>query len=75
MTHPQFHRTLVRVIAVQKDGVWLCVPGWDSSVSVLLPLKGKFSPGQSFFAEVNLGVESPRDLQFRIFELDESVTK
>jgi hypothetical protein len=75
-------RTLVRVTGIQKDGVWLCIPGWNSDVSVLRP-PSIFAPklahfvpvisvGQRFFAQVNVGADDPDDLRFEDFEFVES---
>jgi hypothetical protein len=74
-------RTLVRVTGVQKDGVWLCVPFWNSDVSVLRPVSifasslAHFVPvieiGQRFYAMVNTGTDEPDDLRFESFEFAE----
>lgn len=74
----KLYRTLVRVTGIQDDGVWLCVPGWNSAVSVLRPYSvilsntyGVFAIGQRFFAKVNLGADEPDELLFSDFEYDE----
>jgi hypothetical protein len=74
----ELHRTLVRVVGIDEDGVWLFVPGWNSSVAVLRPvmvilrdIEGVFIPGHRFFAMVNIGAESADDLQFSDFKFAE----
>ena len=71
-------RTLVRVVGIQKDGIWLCIPGWNSDIAVLRPVSlfaaslAYFSPtievGQRFFAMVNVGTDDPDELKFADFE-------
>ena len=68
-----FHRTLVRVTGKQRGGIWLCVPGWNSTVSVLRPISSipatLASVGRRFFAYVNLGTDNPAHLEFLDIEI------
>lgn len=70
MNEQRFWRTLVRVAGVQRGGVWLCVPGWNSRVSVLRSIDElkDTQPGARFFARVNIGASDPDELQFKDIE-------
>ena len=68
----KYYRTLVRAISPSKEGVWLCVPAWDSDVAVLRvftsEIENQIARHGRFLADVNLGTEFAETLHFKNFE-------
>lgn len=65
------YRTMFRVVAVESDGLWVVVPGWDSKVAIWVEdhlYVGPIEVGYRFYGEVALNAESPRDLKPDKFE-------
>jgi hypothetical protein len=69
-------RTLLRVIAVECDGVWIVLPAWCPRLAVyvdnqIIPenILCDVKIGKRFHAHVNLGCHDPRHLIFSDWEM------
>lgn len=74
MSEQKYYRTLVRYICASKDGLWLCVPTWNSEIAVLRvfpsEIEEKIKTHHRFHAEVNLNTEFADSLHFNNFEFE-----
>jgi hypothetical protein len=75
MIEPKFYRTLIRVVELSKDHVYVVIPAWDRFVIAIrrksIPdfIQEKLIVGARFHARVTIGVDQACYLQFKDWEL------
>lgn len=68
----QFWRTLCRVVGKDKDGFWVCLPGWNHSVAIFVdkksfPTSWRIRTGFRFYCRANITVTHPWELKLKRF--------
>jgi hypothetical protein len=71
----EYHRTIIRIVKIDRGYIEFVIPGWNPHLSVRRPtstLPWRFRQrvliGDRFFADVNLDAQSEADIKFKRIE-------
>jgi len=69
------HRTLIKIIATDKDGAWIVAPAYDSDLAVrrapnIFPKGALIQAGEYFYAKIDYNAD-PQHLEFVDIEFED----